>query len=161
MPVLGIFHGQESEVYMSKTVKLLSMVLVIVLTISILIVPASANGYTGTTSESGASRFTSEWEKTRTYKVGSAVIGHMVYGFDKDWIHEDYVWTIATQCYSTALVLRSSFDPSYCSGPEKERNVYSKIEVTHKTHSVAYRIDFSSSYTYSSVTYTTTASHVK
>ncbi len=146
---------------MSKTVKLLSMVLVIVLTVSILIVPASAAGYTGTAGESGASRFTSEWEKTRTYKVGGTVIGYMIYGFDKDWIHEDYVWTKATQCYSTALVFRNSFDTSYCSGPEKDRNVYSKIEVTHKTYSVAYRIDFSSSYTYSSVTYTTDASHVK
>lgn len=160
MPVLGIFHGQESEVYMSKTVKLLSMVLVIVLTISILIVPASAVSYTQIETVKDANMFSSEWEKTNTYRVGNTVIGHMIYGFDKDWIHEDYVWTKATQCYSTALVYRNYFDSSsYCSGKEAEKNVYSKIEVTHKTYYVFYRIDFSASY--SNVTYTTVTSHVK
>ena len=69
MPVLGIFHGQESEVYMSKTVKLLSMVLVIVLTISILIVPASAVSYTQIETVKDANMFSSEWEKTNTYRL--------------------------------------------------------------------------------------------
>lgn len=146
---------------MSKTVKLLSMVLVIVLTVSILIVPASAAGYSRMESIGGSSNFSSEWEKTNTYKIGNTVIGHMIYGFDKDWIHEDYVWTKATECYSTAKVYRSYFDTYYNSGKEVGRNAYSKIEVTHKTYSVSYRIDFSASYTHSSVTCTTAASHVK
>ena len=69
---------------MSKIVKLLSMVLVIVLTVSILIVPASAVSYTQIETVKDANRFSSEWEKTNTYRVGNTVIGHMIYGFDKD-----------------------------------------------------------------------------
>lgn len=146
---------------MKNTVKLLSMMLVIALMISIAVVPASAAGYTDSTSVSGSSGFTSEWEKTRTYKSGSTIIGYMIYGYDTDWIYEDYVWTKATECYSTAMVYRDGYDTGwdYCTGPEADKNTYSKIEVTHRTYYVYYKMELSASY--SGVTYTTAASSVK
>lgn len=144
---------------MSKSVKLLSMILVIVLMASIVVMPASAAGYTDTASVRNSGGFSSEWEKTKTYKVGSTVIAYMTYGYDKDWINEDYVWTKSTECYSTAKVFRDGYDTSYCSGSQKGKNTYSKIEVTHRTYYVDYKIDLSA--TYSNVTSTTASSSVK
>lgn len=146
---------------MKKSVKILSMILVVVLMTSIFVMPASAAGYTNSTSETSSSSFTSEWEKTRTYKVGSTVIGYMIFGYDTDWVYEDYVWTKATECYSTAMVYRSGYDSNweYCTGTEQAKNTYSKIEVTHQTYYVYYKMKLSASY--SGVTYTTAASSVK
>ena len=126
---------------------------------SIVVMPASAAGYTDKASVRNSGGFSSEWEKTKTYKVGSTTIAYMIYGYDKDWINEDYVWTKATECYSTAKVFRDGHDTSYCSGPQKGKNTYSKIEVKHQTYYVDYRIDLSA--TYSNVKSTTASSSVK
>lgn len=146
---------------MKHTTKFLAIFLLIALMTSLIVMPASAatSGYTNTVSVRSSSSFTSEWEKTRTYKVGSTEIGHMIYGYDTDWINEDYVWTKATECYSTAKVYRDGYDTSYCTGSQKAKGTYSKIEVTHKTYYVKYQIELSA--TYSNVTYTTATSSVK
>lgn len=83
----------------------------------------------------------------------------MVYGYDTYLTKEDYVWAKATECYSTAMVKRSGYETSYTEGPEKGKGKYSKIEVTHQTYYVYYKINLSASY--SGVTYTTVASAVK
>lgn len=106
-------------------------------------------------------RIYEEDKKPRTYKVGSTVVAYMIFGYDKDWIFEDYVWTKATQCYSTAMVYRNGYDTgwNYCTGSEAGKNSYSTIEVTHQTYLVYYKMQLSASY--SNVTYTTAASSVK
>lgn len=131
----------------------------ILLMATVTAIPASAANYTNSTTVSSSSRFKSEWEKTRTYKVGSTVIAYMVYGYDTDYINEDYVWTKATGCYSTAMVKRNYYDTGYQAGTQKGKNVYSKIEVKHVTYNVSYKIKLST--TYSNVTYTTASSSVK
>lgn len=144
---------------MKKNGRRLSMALAVVMAGSIAAFPASAAGYTNYTSIRNSSGFGSAWEKTRTYKKGSTTIGYMVYGYNTDWIKEDYVWTKATECYSTAMVYRDGYDTKYCEGPEKGKNIYSKIEVTHRTYYVNYKVEFSASY--SGVTYTTSSSSIK
>lgn len=121
--------------------------------------PAFAVGYSNDAYVGTASRFSSEWEHTRTYKVGSTIIAYMIYGFDTDWVKEDYVWTKSKECYSTAKVRRKGYELKYCEGPEKGRNEYSKIEVAHKTYYVFYRIELSA--TYSGVVCTVASSSVK
>jgi len=149
------------EANMKKVTKMLSALLLTALMLSAIVVPASAAGYSNSASETSSSSFTSEWEKTRTYKVGSTVVAYMIFGYDKDWIFEDYVWTKATQCYSTAMVYRNGYDTgwNYCTGSEAGKNSYSTIEVTHQTYLVYYKMQLSASY--SNVTYTTAASSVK
>ena len=85
----------------------------------------------------------------------------MIYGFDKDYINEDYVWTKATESYSRAMLHREGHDKAsiYCAGSKKGKGDYSKIEVTHKTYYVSYKIELSASY--SDVTSTTTTTFVK
>lgn len=144
---------------MKKIRRVLSMTLVVMLMISITAVPVSAAGYSDHAYVGTSVSFTSEWEKTRTYSVSSGIIGYMVYGYDVDWINEDYVWTKATECYSTASVQRAGHDTSYCSGTEQGKNTYSKIEVTHQTYYVYYKIAFSVSY--SNVSYSTASTSVK
>ena len=126
-------------------------------------VSAATTGYTDETSVRGSSNFTSEWEKTTTYKVnnGTVTVGTMIYGYDKDYINEDYVWTKDTECYSRAKLYRDGHDKNsiYCAGSQKGKNTYSKIEVTHQTYYVSYKIELSSSY--SGVTSTTASSSVK
>lgn len=112
----------------------MSMMVALVLMATVAAIPAAAAGYTSSAYVGSSSRFTSEWEKTRTYKVGTNIIAYMIYGFDKDYIYEDYVWTKATECYSTAMVRRDGYETDYCKGQQKGKNVYSKIEVIHKTY---------------------------
>ena len=144
---------------MKRINKLITMVVALVLMVSATAIPAAAAGYTDYAYVGTSSSFDSEWEKTRTYKVDSDVIAYMVFGYDKDWINEDYVWTKSPECYSTAKVKRSGHETAYCAGSQKGKNSYSKIEVTHQSYYVYYRIDLSASY--SNVSYTTAASSVK
>lgn len=144
---------------MKKINKLISTVAAIVLATTATAFPVSAAGYTNSASVRNSKSFTSEWEKTRTFKSNSQTIGYMIYGFDKDWINEDYAWTKGTECYSTAMLKRDGYDTSYCKGSQKGKNKYSKIEVTHKVYYMYYKINLSASYT--GVTYTTSSSSVK
>lgn len=111
--------------------------------------------------ESNSSRFDNEWEKTTTYKIGTTEIGHMIWGFDKDYINEDYVWSVGNECSTQPSVYRDGHDTSYVNGTLGQTYLYGKIEVQHKTYYVKYRITFSASYTKSNITSTTTTSSVK
>ena len=144
---------------MKRITRLMAMLATLMLMATVTIVPAAAAGYTDYAYVGTSSSFNSEWEKTRTYNVGSTTVAYMVFGYDTDWIKEDYVWTKATECYSTAMVKRGGHDTSYCEGTEQGQNVYSKIEVTHKTYYVYYKIDLSA--TYSNVSHTTATSSIK
>lgn len=146
---------------MKNSTKFLSMILIAVMIFSIIAFPSNASGYTNNTSERDPKKFTAEWEKTRTYKVGSNVIGYMTYGYDLAGADEDYVWTKSTECYSTSMVYRDGYDTdlSYICGPEKGKDKYSKIEVRHKTYYVYYKVMFSVAYT--GVTYTTSITNIK
>ena len=144
---------------MKRTTRFLSMVTALALVFAVTAIPADAADYTNYAYVKGSSKFSSEWEKTRTYKVGSTTVAYMIYGYDTDWINEDYVWTKSTESYSTAMVKRDGYDTSYCKGSQKGKNVYSKIEVTHKTYYVYYKVKLSA--TYSGISYTTASSTVK
>ncbi len=139
-----------------------ALLLVVALLVSALSISASADySNTDSTTGHGSSRFNNAWEKTRTYKVGNTTIGKMIYGYDTDWIKEDYVWTIATECYSRAFLFRDGIDTSYASDDRKYvgKGEYSKTEWMHRVYHVNYRIKLSA--TYSNVTYTTKSSTVK
>lgn len=107
----------------------------------------------------GSSLFDSEWEKTTTYYSGSVKIGIMIWGFDTDAIDEDYAWTMGYECDTTASIRRLYYDDSYIYGPEASKDNYSKLEITHETYDVNYRITFSA--TYADVTDRTEESNVK
>lgn len=139
-----------------------ALLLVVALLASTLSISASAAYYnTDTTTGQGSSRFDKAWEKTRTYKVGNTTVGKMIYGYDTDWIKEDYVWTKATECYSRSYLFRDGYDTGYASddNSDVEKGEYSKTEWRHVTYHVNYRIKLSASY--SNVTYTTSLSSVK
>lgn len=127
--------------------------------LSAAVVPVSAAGYSDTASVRKSDGFSTAWEKTKTYMVGSDIIGYMIYGYNTDWINEDYVWTMGKECCSTASVFRDGYDSTDCSGFEAAKDSYSKIEVTHKTYYVYYKVKFSASY--SKVTSFTMTSNVK
>ncbi len=102
---------------------------------------------TGSSLVNGSDKFKNEWEKTKTYYQNGVEIGSMIFGFDTWAIDEDYVWTIAKECYSKARIKRNTVDEDWVIGPEKGKNKYSKIEVTHKNFSIYYGIEFSATYT--------------
>jgi hypothetical protein len=70
------------------------------LLLSAAVVPVSAAGYSDTASVRKSDGFSTAWEKTKTYMVGSDIIGYMIYGYNTDWINEDYVWTMGKECAS-------------------------------------------------------------
>ena len=120
----------------------------------------SAEAATGKTAHvSGSDRFAQEWEKTTTYKVGDTKIGKMVYGFDKDWIYEDYCWTYGYECSTRPKICRVKYDSEYQLGSKKGEDKWSKYEIKHYTYDVKYRIVFSA--TYSDLSSTTVESHRK
>jgi hypothetical protein len=143
---------------MKNVKKITALMLIMVFVLAFSTISASA----ATTKDkvvTGSSSFNSAWEKTATFKSGSTNIGKMVFGYDTTLTKEDYVWTMATECYSTPKIWRSGYDANYTSGSQKGKNTYAKHEITHKTYYVYYRIVFSVDY--SNVTDTTVASHVK
>ena len=126
---------------------------------SVFTLPASA-ATVKTKHVSNSSGFDNEWENTTTYKQNNVKIGIMIYGFDKDWINEDYVWTKGDECNTTAAIKRDGYDTVYKSGSSAGIGKYSKIEINHKTYNVYYKITFSATYV-GTITESTVASHVK
>lgn len=98
------------------------------------------------TSVNSASKFSKNWEETICYYTNGVAIGKMVYGYDTNWTKEDYTWTIAYQCYSTAKVKRQYVDTSAHNGSQAGKNAYSTIEVEHQSYYVTYGINFSADY---------------
>lgn len=98
-----------------------------------------------------SSAYNNEWEKTITYKATNDAgnkfeIGIMVYGYDKGFINEDYVWTKAYECSSMAELQRISVDANLKYDEETSRNKWSKLEVKHKNFHIMYQIKFWSTY---------------
>lgn len=144
---------------MNKFRKFALIVAVVLATSAGAALDAYAAGYTNRVSVRSSKLFHSEWERTRTYRVGSTTIASMVYGYDTDFIDEDYAWTKSKECYSTAMVKRDGYDTSYLYGSQKGKNIYSKVEVTHETYYVSYGINLTA--TYRDVSYSTIESSVK
>lgn len=92
-----------------------------------------------------SSNYKNEWERTYVGKVGNEVVGFFVYGFDKDWINEDYTWTKGRQCKTKAGVKRG-FDSSINWESYAKENSWSKEEVRHNNSTVKHYIYFVSSY---------------
>lgn len=105
--------------------------------------------------------FKDEWEQTANYKQKSTgkAIGKMIYGYDTDWVNEDYVWTWGYESETTALLKRSGYDESNQSGSKAASRSYSKCERKHQTYQVYYMIRFQ--VTYGETTNTVTSSSVK
>lgn len=102
----------------------------------------AANG--GTMNVSGENRFTEEWEYCLAYSYNGVQAWTMYYGYDTDWINEDYTWTISQTGESTAYVYRNGYDTDKkCTGPTGKAGKYSKIEVTHRTADVDDSCSFS------------------
>ena len=141
--------------------KIISTAMASILLLLSFSLPVQASGYYDYTNVKGQYRFKTEWEYTVTYKVDSTTIAYMTYGYDVDWIDEDYVWTKSLECYSSAWVYRDGYDTGYryIGGTEKGKGVYSKIEVTHKTYNVYYKIKLSA--TYQNVTHSSKKTSIK
>ena len=125
-----------------------TVVLLGALFLSFASLPSMAGGSTTRTKTVvGSSYFTNdEWEYTIEYKMGTTIVGKLVYGYDTNAIDEDYAWTQSYEAYSTAMVKRNYYDQDYSTATEKGKNEYSKIEVRHITYSVSYRVMFSATY---------------
>ena len=106
-----------------------------VLTVSSFIFPASAATNTAVRNSSGKS-FNREWEMTVTYyfKPSMKELGYMTYGYDTDWINEDYVWVKATECAAQGYIWRGSYDTYWMSdGKSSGAGKYSETEIRHRT----------------------------
>lgn len=102
---------------------------------------------TASKSINSSSKFNDNWELTVKYKLSDGTfIGQMVYGYDTWFMAEDYTWTVAEECYTTAQIKRNTVDTSYKSGAEIGKKAYSTIEVQHLNYSITYRIKFSATY---------------
>lgn len=84
-----------------------------------------------------------EWEsKCDVYKSSNnSIIGEFVFGYDTDFINEDYTWTRGS--YSCkAGVMRHNFDSDFSWSFAHDSWNWGKKEVTHLSDSVSYAIRF-------------------
>ncbi len=134
---------------MKKIIKKVAAVgVAIMITASISTMGASATDkYTTSKGKS----FGGKWEYSVTYKVGKKEVGMMAYGYDTDWINEDYSWTRGYECDTKAGVKRSG-DSSVNWSSYASTNKWSKEEVTHNSSSVTYYIRLRPTYTNLTVT---------
>ncbi len=112
-------------------------------------------------------RFTYEWEHTRRFYANGTYRAKLVYGYDTDWVNEDYAWSEGEYRQTKAGLKRAndgsgnSYDTSYTWSDYAAKGEYSKCELTHTRDNVYYKCtinyDYSSigSYTYSTTTNTT------
>lgn len=147
-----------------KKIKKLKFITVMIMSLVIFIgeMGATAEAATWRSKEiSGFSYFNKPWEKTVTYWLRSnkKVIGTMTYGYETDWIKEDYVWTKSNEGYTLAEIQRKYYDEELQYGSVAGMNKYSKVEVAHKVSGVKYQIKFFA--TYGSIDDRTTESSIK
>jgi len=100
-------------------------------------------GYT-TRTVSNYYKFNVEWELTREYYYKGECVVTMVYGYDTDFVDEDYTWVISTKSrYQAAL----SNDNGNKTGSVKSvGDPWSKVEVTHKGKYITYSFWLNNSY---------------
>lgn len=143
---------------MKRTLRILFVFCIMTVCIAMTPVAAQASTIKAKT-VSTSSSFTSEWEKTTTYKVENIEVGIMIWGYDTTLINEDYTWTKGYEGATQAGVIRQNYDTAYNLASTAKVNKYSKIEVKHQTYTVQYRIKFTATYT--DITSTTEKSEVK
>ena len=73
--------------------------------------------------------FESEWEVTKEFYYNDVYIGVITYGYDTDWIKEDYTWVNADLYTHYASV---DNDKGLYKSGDKLKTVWAKIEITHK-----------------------------
>ena len=133
---------------MKITTRITTLCVAIALVVSSLVLPANA---ATTTQEKTAYSFNQEWEYTVNYryKPTNVFLGSMTYGFDTDWIHEDYVWARGAECKVQGFIKRINYDTTWQSdGKSSDAWEYSKTEITHRSAStsVKYKMVFDATY---------------
>jgi len=93
-------------------------------------------------SKKPAQSFSNAWERSVTIyiKNTNAVAGVMVYGYDKTYIHEDYVWTQSVMYRAQPIIKRNG--ETY-KGAWKKGSLalgYSKLEIHHNKYEPKYVI---------------------
>ena len=70
------------------------------LAVSSLVLPANAATNAPIRKQPDGINWSREWERTTYYlrKSDGLGLGEMTYGYDTDWINEDYVWTKGYYC---------------------------------------------------------------
>lgn len=111
-------------------------------TLALSIVSINANAATNYGYNTNGNVFNNEWEMSVTiYNSLKEKIGVLCFGYDTDWINEDYAWAKgADKC--KAGVYRHNYDNSTNWGWAKSGWSWSKEEVTHKKNNVSYYIEF-------------------
>ena len=134
---------------MKKFKKFISVFLAITTVLCLFAVTASAAFYTiDRRHVYDVERFQDEeWEHTRHYISDGEYIGRLVYGYDTDYVDEDYAWAYGASCNSQAIIEAGSEE--YYADPAVQ-NYYSKVQVTHDENDVYYY--FRLSVNYSNVT---------
>ena len=122
-----------------KVKKITIISLVVCLLVSILSVSASALTY----SKTPYSSFNNDWQnQVQYYDEYGSVIGVLLYGFDTDFLNEDYSHTRGYLHYSSqAGVKRGSDDTQW--GAEAISGYLSTKNVYHNTDTVKYYIKLS------------------
>lgn len=134
---------------MKKFKKFISVFLAITTVLCMFAVTANAlTGYSTTLHVNAESRFNGldEWEHTRHYISGGKYIGRLVYGYDTDYVDEDYAWAYGADCQAQAAIKRDGEDSNFVSAEVASANHYSKLQVTHEVNDVYYRITFEIDY---------------
>lgn len=87
---------------------------------------------------SNGQSFSKEWEVTKDLYVRDVddPIGAMRYGYDTDWINEDYCSCYFIDHNSRAAISRSGYPIE--EGDYGNPAIWSYVEVTHKTSTVSY-----------------------
>lgn len=88
-----------------------------------------------------AKGFDDEWERTvNVYYINTnALVGTMIYGFNRSYIDEDYVWTQSLS-YKARPVIKNANGTYKGAWKKGSLSGYSKIEVRHAGNSPKYRI---------------------
>ena len=133
---------------MKITTRIATLCVAIALVASILVLPASA---ATTSSVRQAYTFNNEWERTVFFRFRptNADLGSMTYGYDTDWIHEDYVWATGLECKVQGWIFRVDYDTYWQSdGKSSGAGERSETEITHRSAStsVKYKMVFDATY---------------
>lgn len=144
-----------------KIRKIVAFICVIFLVTSFFSTTVDASTTPAPQNRTGSSYFNNEWEFTTYYYVnnGSVLIGYLTWGYDTDWVNEDYAWSTGREAGSQSFVKRNYYDTSYQPGTWQMALLWSKCEITHATYNVSYKVTFDA--TYSGITSTTTTSNFK
>lgn len=134
---------------MKKSIKTIAATLALITCFGATAMTASAYTERQRTVFESPNIFTNEWETRIDYalKSNGTKIGELIYGYNKNWVDEDYAWSKGLQCRSQAGIQRITID-DYCIFADgyADVNKYSKKEVRHLNKRVNYRVRFESDY---------------